>query len=167
MNHISEDILIEFADGLLTPDQRKETELHLEQCPSCREELEMVRSLSVLMQQEPLMMAPPALTNRVMQQVELHQHIMLRKAKSRRTAFRFAGIMLVFLGAMFCLGLIIGPGTGPGIQMPEFIMTALHYLKGIKLPAINPLVLYVAVPVMILLFSERIIRSIKPRKVTI
>jgi hypothetical protein len=167
MNHISEDILIEFADGLLDAEKQKETELHLQQCPACRKELEMYRSLSVVMEKGNVLMAPPALVNQVMYQVELHQHIMLRKAKSRRTAFRFAGIMLGFLAAMFGLGLLIDHGTGSVIQIPTYIVDALNYLKGFEFSVKNPLILYVAVSVIILLVSERIIRSFKPRKIAV
>ena len=166
MNHISEDILIEFADGLLNPEKQNETELHLQQCPACREELEMYRSLSVMMEKENLVMAPAAMVNQVMHQVELHQHIMLRKAKSRRTAFRFAGIMLGFLAAMFGMGLWLDHGTGSVINIPTYIVDAMNYLKGLKFPIKNPLILYVAVSVIILLVSERIIRSFKPRKLS-
>jgi hypothetical protein len=164
MNHISEELLIEFADGSLDPDKQKEAELHLQQCLGCREQLEMYRSLSVMMEKENLVMAPSAMVNQVMQQVELHQLIMLRKAKSRRTAFRFAGIMLGFLTAMFGLGLWLDHGTGSVIQIPTYITDALNYVKGLEFSIKNPLILYVAVSVMILLVSERIIRSFRPRK---
>jgi predicted anti-sigma-YlaC factor YlaD len=167
MNHISEDILIEFADGSLDTEKQKEAELHLQQCPACREELDMYRSLSVIMEKENLVMAPAAMVNQVMHQVELHQHIMLRKAKSRRTAIRFAGIMLGFLAAMFGLGLWLDHGTGSIMQIPTYITDALNYAKGFEFSIKNPLILYVAVSVIILLVSERIIRSLKPRKLSV
>jgi hypothetical protein len=164
MNHLSEDNLIEFADGLLNPDQQKEAELHLAQCASCREELEMYRSLSVLMEKENLVMAPPAMASNVMQQVELHQHIMLRKAKSRRTAFRFTAIMFGFFALIMGLGVIMNPGDGQPFKIPAFLTNAIDYLMGMKI-SLNPLIIYVAVSVLILLLTERIIRSIKPKKV--
>jgi hypothetical protein len=167
MNHLSEYILMEFADGLLQPEKQNEAEMHLAACSSCREELEMYRSVSLLLEKENLVKAPPSMTNLVMQQVELHQHIMLRKKKSRRTAFRFAGIMLGFLGALFGLGLMIDHGTGSVIQIPTYIVDALNYIKGLEFTIKNPLILYVAVSVMILLISERIIRAIKPRKISV
>ncbi len=166
MNHIAEDILIEFADGLLSPLKQKEVEMHLQQCTTCREQLEMYRSLSVLMEKENLMMAPPAMANNVMQQVELHQLILLRKAKSRRTAFRFVAIMLGLFAGIIGLGLILDPGTGLGIQIPTYIQDALNYIKETKFTINNPLILYVAVSVLILLFTERIIRSFTHRRVT-
>ncbi len=164
MNHLSEDILIELADGTLNSAQQLAAESHLAVCDQCREEVEMFKSLNVLLEKENLVMAPPPISNMVMQQVELHQRIMLRKAKSRKTALRFAGIMLGFLLVFFGLGLLLDPGTG--LQMPDFAKNAIDYLMSRNFTLKNPLILYVAVSVIILLSVERILRSFKPKKVT-
>jgi len=164
MNHLSEDILIEFADGTLASEQHAAAELHLADCAQCREEVKMLKSLSELLVKENLIMAPPPITNLVMQQVELHQHIMMRKAQSRKTAFRFAGIMLAFLLGFFVLGFYLAPGGT--FHLPDFAKDAINYLIGKELTLKNPVILYIAVSVIILLVIERILRSIKPRKVT-
>jgi anti-sigma factor RsiW len=165
MNHISEENLIEFADGVLSPEKQMEAESHLSVCSQCREELEMYRSLSVLMEKENLVMAPPSMTNNVMQQVELHQHIMLRKAKSRKTFFRFGAFMVGILAIITALGIVLVPQSGPAFQMPDFVKDVIDYMLGLKISVKNPLILYVAVSVVILLVSERILSSFKPRKV--
>ena len=105
------------------------------------------------------------MTHRVMQQVELHQHIMLRRAKSRRTAFWFAGIMVGFLSLFVGLGVIFGQSGGPGLQMPDFIRNIMDYMLEIDFTLKNPLILYTAVSVVILLSADRIFRPAKPRKV--
>jgi len=167
MNHISEEILIEFADGLLNPEVQKEVEVHLTECSACREEVEMFRSLSVLLEKENLLKAPPATTNLVMQQVELHQHIMMRKAKSRRTAFGFAGIMAGFFGLMLGLGFILNPGNGDPFKLPAYIINTIKYMTSLEFSIKNPVFLYVAVSLFILLIIERIIRTVKPGKVNV
>lgn len=167
MNHISEEYLIEFADGTLGSEQLKAAELHLAECAQCREELEMHRSLSILLEKENIVMAPPAMSNMVMQQIDLHQHIMLRKAKSRKTARLFAVIMLGILSILISFGVILDPGKGLGLQMPDFVQNIFDYVVGMEFAIKNPLLLYIPVSVVVLLSLERIIRSVIPQKVTV
>jgi hypothetical protein len=165
MNHLSEDKLIEFADGLLNSLQEKEAEEHLALCASCREELEMYRSLTILMQKENIVQAPPATANLVMQQVELHHAIMVRKAKSRRTAIRFLAIMTGLFALIAGLGIILMPESGPAFHMPDFVKNAIDYMVGKEVTIKNPVFMYIAVSAFLLLATERIFRSLKPRKV--
>ncbi|MEI6123183.1 MAG: hypothetical protein WCQ95_06085 [Bacteroidota bacterium] len=168
MNHLSEDILMELADNTLLPEQKKEAELHLLQCKQCSDELAMFQSLSTLLVQENMIKAPAQMATRVMTQIELHQKIMVRKAKSRNTVIRFAAIMFGLLAALLGLGCLLGSATqvGPGFQIPVYFVNALHSLESLKIPIKNPTIVYVVSSFLIILFTERVYSIIKHRKIT-
>lgn len=168
MSHISEDIMMDFVDGNLLPEQKKAAELHLLECSACKEEIALYRSLSNLLVEENILKAPPAMANHVMTQVELHHSIILRKVKSRNLVIRFGGIMFGLLAAIIGLGLILGPpvGDSAGFQIPQYIVNAVNYLQSLKIPIKNPSVLYGVCAFMIILVVERVVNSFRHRKVT-
>ncbi len=167
MSHISEDIMMDFVDGTLLPEQKKAAETHLLECTACSEEIALYRSLSTLLAEEHIIKAPPAMAAKVMTQVELHHLIMLRKAKSRNLAIRFGSIMFVLLAAIIGLGLILSSptGEGTGFQIPNYIVNAMNYLQSLKIPIKNPSVLYGVASFMTILVIERVVNSFKHRKV--
>ncbi len=168
MNHIREDILMEFADGTLMPEQKKEAELHLLQCNECREELAMYKSLNDLLTASNIHRAPDEMPDEVMRRIEFHRSIMVRKAKSRNTLIRFGSIMFGMLAAIVSLGFIFGTPSGKdtGFQMPAFMMNAVSYMQSLKLTINNPVILYGVASFMIIMITERIYTGVKHRKVT-
>ncbi len=168
MSHISEDIMMDFVDGNLLPEQRKAAERHLLECTACIEEIALYWSLSNLLVEENIIKAPPSMANHVMTQVELHHSIMMRKAKSRNLAIRFGVIMFGLLAGIVGLGLIFGPPIGDiaGFQMPQYIVNVVNYLQSLKIPIKNPSVLYGVAAFMLILITERVVNSFRHRKVT-
>ncbi|HNW88475.1 MAG TPA: hypothetical protein PKN48_02365 [Bacteroidales bacterium] len=155
MKHLSEETIMGLADATLTLSERTAAEAHIAVCSDCCEQYNLYKSLDALLSAENILQAPPAMTNRVMQQVELHQKIMLRKAQSRRTLIKFSTIMFVFMLALVVLAFVSGAAVE--IQTPAWISSAKEILNSIKMPHINLMYLFFIIPVVFLLFAERII----------
>ena len=163
MKHLSEETIMGLADSLLTPSERAEAEAHIAVCSDCREQLKLYQSLDELMTAGSILIAPPVITNRVMQEVELHHKIMLRKAKSRKTLFSFMLIMFVFMILLLVLAFVSGAGFS--FETPSWIVSVRDFLMKLRMPRINPLFLYGTVSVLVLFFSERLIYTIHRHKV--
>ncbi len=161
MKHLSEESIMGLADGILSPQEKEAAEAHMAVCSECREQLKLYQSLDELLLAENVIKAPPVITNRVMQQVELHQKIMLRKAQSRRTLIRFSLIMLLFMVAIIILAFVTGTGLSLNFETPAILVSIREFLEKIKIPHMNPLILYGSASVIILLVSERIIYGIR------
>jgi anti-sigma factor RsiW len=60
------DRIEEYQEGQLTRDEKAEFEMHLESCPSCREELEWIRSLDLMFERVPVRRPPRSLERAVL-----------------------------------------------------------------------------------------------------
>ena len=162
MKHLSEETIMGLADKLLTPAEQEEAQAHISICSQCCEQLNLYQSLDMMMSTENILKAPPAITNKVMQQVELHHKIMLRKANSRKTLIKFSVIMVVFMFAIIALAFVSGAGLV--FETPSWVISAKEILEKLRMPRLNPIIMYGIVSVLILLFSERIIYQIRKHR---
>jgi hypothetical protein len=162
MKHLSEETIMGLADKMLTPAEQEEAQAHLNICSECCEQLNLYQSLDLMMSAENIMKAPPAITNRVMQQVELHQKIMLRKSKSRNTLIKFSIIMVVFMIAIIILAFVSGASVV--IETPSWMISVKDILEKLRMPRLNPILIYGIASVLVLLFSERIIYLIRKHR---
>lgn len=165
MKHLSEESIMGLADGILTLSERVAAEAHIQTCSDCREQYNLYKSLDALLAEENVLKAPPVITNRVMQQVELHQKLMMRKVQSRNTLIRFVAIMFVFMITIIALAFISGAVID--IQTPEWITNIKNFFDEIKMPQISPMFLYVIIPVLFLLFTERIVYAVRRHKLAV
>jgi anti-sigma factor RsiW len=63
------ELLGPYVLGELTAEEEREMELHLEECPGCRGELESIRHTHELLRKEAATVPPPELKDRVLAQV--------------------------------------------------------------------------------------------------
>ncbi|HOY30663.1 MAG TPA: zf-HC2 domain-containing protein [Bacteroidales bacterium] len=165
MKHLSEETIMGLCDGMLTLTEQAAAEAHIAACDDCREQLKLFQSLDAMLSAENILTAPPVITNRVMQQVELHNKIMLRKAQSRKTLLRFGIIMLVFMLALIVLAFFSGAVIE--FQTPGWMIAAKDFFNDLKLPGINPVYLFIIVPVVFLLFAERLINLLRKQRLAV
>ncbi|HNZ43982.1 MAG TPA: zf-HC2 domain-containing protein [Bacteroidales bacterium] len=158
MKHLSEQTILELADGLLTPAEQSAAEAHITSCSACREQYDLFKSLEILLSAENVRKAPPAITDRVMQQVELHNRIMARKAQSRKTLIKFTVIMSVFILALGVLAFMSGAVIT--FQTPAWVTTIREFFDNLQIPKINPLYVFIILPVVFLLFAELVVNRI-------
>lgn len=162
MKHLSEETIMGLADKILTPAEQEEAQAHLSICSQCCEQLNLYQSLDMMLSTENILQAPPAITNKVMQQVEFHHKIMLRKAKSRKTLIKFTVIMVVFMFAIIALAFVSGAGFV--FETPSWLISVKDILEKLKMPRLNPIIMYGIASVLILLFSEKIIYQVRKHR---
>lgn len=158
MKHLSEQTILELADGLLTPAEQSAAEAHINSCSTCREQYNFFKSLETLLSGENVLKAPPAITDHVMQQVELHNRIIVRQAQSRKTLIKFALIMFGFILVLLVLAFMSGALIE--FQTPAWVTTIREFFNNIQNPKINPLYLFILLPVVFLLFAELVLKRI-------
>ncbi len=159
MKHLSEQTILELTDGMLTPAEQSAAEAHINSCSTCREQYNLFKSLEALLSEGNMLKAPPAMTDRVMQQVELHNRIMARKAQSRKTLIKFALIMFGFILVLLVLAFMSGAVIE--FQTPTLVATIREFFNNIQIPKINSLYLFIVLPVVFLLFAELVVTRIR------
>ena len=162
MNHLSEEILIEYADGLLSEELRRTVELHIKDCDACLEQIELYKSFNELMISENKIKAPAVLTDKIMAKVEYHQKLMVRKAHSRKVALNFLLIMFSIVLAISIL-LILSPQQN--LSMPQWAFNSYQTFNNWKIPSFNPFVLVGIIPLMVILITERFVIKRKNHKI--
>jgi len=165
MKHLSEETIMGLTDKMLTPAEQLEAQAHISICSECCEQLNLYQSLDIMMSAENIIKAPPAITNKVMQQVELHHKIMMRKVKSRNTLIKFTIIMFVFMIAIMVLAFVSGAVVV--VETPSWLISVKDILEKLRMPRLNPILIYGIASVLVLLFSERIIYLIRKHRLAV
>jgi outer membrane lipoprotein-sorting protein len=78
------DALAAYLEGLLDPADRAGMEAHMNECSSCRAELEETRELTARLEREGLAASPVSLETQVMDQILRQQAAQLRRLKMRK-----------------------------------------------------------------------------------
>jgi mycothiol system anti-sigma-R factor len=134
-----------YVDQELSGEELQDFLVHLEECPSCRTELEAEESLSALLHRSrPLYRAPDTLRQQVLQAVEsapastpyapvrLRKHVTAVLARPLRAASRRAHVRLALVAAMILLaaGLLLMPGMLEQANATSYIDAAIEAHRG-------------------------------------
>ena len=66
MNHLTNYQINEFADDVLSSAEREKAQLHLDECPLCQQQLNVLLSLDTLLHNMPMESVAPDFAQRVM-----------------------------------------------------------------------------------------------------
>ncbi|MCK9613431.1 MAG: zf-HC2 domain-containing protein [Bacteroidales bacterium] len=164
MKHLDENIIIAYADNLLSGTELAAAGMHLEECEACRHLLKSYRSLNALMQNNNVIKAPTTLKSNVMYAIELHRKIALHKKKSRRVFLVYALIMSALMIPAIVFAFISGDGLL--FQFPVWLQSAFTHMDYMKIPIQiqNPLIFYVIVAIISIFIIENSIRFVHKRR---
>lgn len=162
MKHLTEEQLFNYAEGLLELSQMNEYEQHLDQCIKCREELGLYRSVAFIENEKQHTHVPATLVNNVMSDIEMYNKIRMSKARSRRTLVRFTVFISLILFLVFMLSFLM-PGDNL-LETPSWFSKIIGYINTFKFPVFNSLYIYITIPVLMLLLTERILYSRRRHK---
>jgi len=121
-----EDFAGAYVLGAMAPGEREAYEVHLEACPECREEVDELRPAALaLPMASPPMLAPPALKDRIMAEVEREAALLAqagpaadrpeaarpREKRSWLSGWRLAPVAAALLIAGVLAGSLLGGGS--------------------------------------------------------
>lgn len=121
-------LLIDYADGKLTPEQVQEVEKHLESCASCRKELENTRFLMKELGSVEEELPPATLRERFLE--ELEQAKAEEKQKTRSITIGLQPMRIAASVALLICGFLAGMLTFNNSRQEALMAAEIHQLKG-------------------------------------